>query len=120
MLGTRPVSGLHRRRRAWRFTAGTAALLSALVLAPILSAQKELSLAGKVVDAAGAPVAGVRVASDWQWRADGLRSEHSAISAADGGFTLSAPSSAAGSVELLALDLAGGRGGFATWTEGAF
>jgi thiol-disulfide isomerase/thioredoxin len=94
-------------------------MLGVLQLAPLVSVPTELKLAGKVVDAAGAPVAGVNIASDWHWGPQGFSSERATVSAADGGFTLSMPVSS-GSVELLALDVAGDRGGFAAWTEGAF
>jgi hypothetical protein len=82
------------------------------------TAQTDVKLAGRVVDVAGAPVAGVTIADNWHWNAGRYVSDHPVVTAEDGGFTLSTQTYG-GPIELLALDSAGGRGGFATWSDGA-
>jgi hypothetical protein len=98
-----------------------ASLLSLVALALGLpaAAQMDVNLAGTVMDGTGAPVAGVGVAQLWLRTEEGLRPEHGVVTAADGAFALTR-SWSGGSIEVLALDPQGARGGFATWKEGAF
>ncbi len=82
-------------------------------------AQEEVKITGRVLDAAGRPVAGAEVASFWMVQKGTMTSHQGAITNSEGRFTLSMAFYGRGQAALLALDKDRKTGGLVIVEEAA-